>query len=124
MTMCYRVNAIFQDDPFVILMRQRHLVYVYSLCVNIVFTRPDDVHTSHLRLLIDKGVFEILKCDIILHDILLDALALFGLLSFISIKYAYNLALRPTNSTTCSPPASSLNIPVTFLLTSTSIPDG
>ena len=81
MSVRQRVDAILQDDAFVVLMRQRHLAHF--LRVNVMIMSPDDVHLSHLILTIYDTVLCILKGDAALRNTPLDTLTLFHLIAFI-----------------------------------------
>ena len=106
---------VLESDPFMNRSIESDLVDL--LGVHFVFVAPNDIHNSHLGLLVEETTLAVFECDLLLNDRFFTPFAFFSS-DPECILYEYSLALRPINPAITFPPASSLKMPGTFFVLS------
>ena len=112
MSVSQDVYSVCHKNSFVIVGWQGNFIYFFG--INLMTMTSYDIHFSVLFLTAKQTLSVVMElstpfCNILCH--------LYFLSSEPSIiLYGYSFTLKPTNSTICFPPASSLNIPSTLLL--------
>ena len=116
------VYSVGHNNSFVIVKSEGNFINFFG--INLMTMTSYDIHFSMLFLPAKQALSVVTELNTPFCNILCHPLTFFLSSESSSILQECSVALKPTNSTICFPPASSLSIPSTLLLSSVLIPDG